>query len=260
MFTTLLKHEARSMGPQLLVYLVILAVIMASGLLIATTGVEPVASFGTMVAAAGGLFLHVAVPVTLLERYYKSLYGREGYLTMALPVKALTLYWAKVTWSYLVWLTAALIACGSWIAIAAVRGGFDEFAPALSTTPGFALAFFGVLLVVSLALYVVQFAWIVTYGMEERFRTLGLAGPLVVWLVSYLALQLVSVVAILLVPFGVAPDLGRIVFTPPAIEIGTATGSDLSFIPLGFMPVVVAAGAVFVVWTLRSLRDHTSLR
>ena len=90
MFTTVLKHEARSMGPQLLVYLGIVAVLMASGLLVAATGVEPVASFGTMVAAAGGLFLHLAVPVTLLERYYKSLYGREGYLTMALPVKAST--------------------------------------------------------------------------------------------------------------------------------------------------------------------------
>ncbi len=260
MFTTVLKHEARSMGPQLLVYLGIVAVLMASGLLVAATGVEPVASFGTMVAAAGGLFLHLAVPVTLLERYYKSLYGREGYLTMALPVKASTLYWAKITWAYVVWLAAALIACGSWIAIALIRGGFDAFAQALSTTPALAIGFFAVLLVVSLALYVVQFAWIVTLGMEERFRALGLAGPVVVWLGSYLALQVVSVVAILLIPFGVSPDLGRIVLTPPVIEIGTATGHDLSFIPLGFIPVVLAAGAVFVLWTLRSLRDHTSLR
>ena len=65
----------------------------------------------------------------------------------------------------------------------------------------------------------------------------------------------------MLIPIGVTSDLSQLVFASFIPELATAfTGGEPSFIPLGWLVVLPLGLPVFVLWTLRSLRDHTSLR
>lgn len=270
MFATLLKHEARLQGPTMLVFTGIALVIYAAGILAALTRIPAIAGFGLITSLTASGLIMVAFPAYLLIRYYQSLYGREGYLTMALPVRSGTLYAAKFTWASLTWLASTVVVLILWLGLvllqtsaqgatvadltAAVREGLAQMPPAFP-----AMVVLGI--VVSMVLYLAQFAWVVTFGMEERFRSLGIGGPVVVWVVSYAVMQVLATLAIILIPLGATPDLSGLVFTSFLPEMTRSLNNEEpAFVPLGWVVVLVLTAPVFVVWTLRSMKHHTSLR
>lgn len=270
MYAALLKHEARIQARPLLAYLGISLTLFAGGMALALLRIPALSSMGALITVGACAFLGLSVPVLLIQRYYASMYGREGYLTHAIPVKPATLYAAKFTWAALVWLISLIIATGlavgfyvaqmvstgypvgeAWASIVDALAG-------LATAPKVALVAWAL---IGLVIYVAQAAWIITFGMEDRFRGLGLGGPVVVWFASYAIMQVLIIAAILLIPLGVTLDFSEIVFATFAAELPKAfANEDPSFIPLGFVPVILATLPVYVIWTLRSLRKHTSLR
>lgn len=271
MFATVIKHEARLQAKTLAAILGIGLVVFAAGTGVILLPVPFVSGFGVAMTFGAVAFLAIATPVHLLERYARSMYGREGYLTHALPVSTRTLYWAKVTWAFAVWLVATLLAVALWGLTLLVQhthagGTVAEFVAsardALASVGAGPVALWSTWLVVGLFIYVVQLAWVVTFGMEERFRTLGWGGPVLVWFVAYLALQVVMGLAIFLVPVGITPDFSAWVFQSmlPHMAEAFMTNTDPGFIPMGWFPVLVVTAPVYIVWTLRSLRLHTSLR
>lgn len=270
MYAALLKHEARIQTRPLLSYLGMALAIFAGGLVVMLLRVPLLAELGNVVAIVACLLLAVGIPVTLLQRYYTSMYGREGYLTHAIPAKHTTLYAAKFTWAALVWAASLLVtlalgyglavaqtimtggtASDTWTALTTALAGANQTALALGIAWG----------VVGLLTYVAQFGWVVTFGMEDRFRSLGLGGPVVVWFVSYLLMQIVTLAAMVLIPLGVTTDFSELVFASFVGELPKAfANEDPSFIPLGWLPVILVTLPVYVIWTLHSLKKHTSLR
>ena len=80
--------------------------------------------------------------------------------------------------------------------------------------------------IIGLLTYVAQFGWVVTFGMEDRFRSLGLGGPVIMWLASYLILQVLMLATMMLIPLGVTLDFSELVFETfltqlPAAMAGT---------------------------------------
>lgn len=270
MYGALLKHEARIQTRTLLSYLGMALAIFAGGLAVMLLRVPLLAEIGNAVAIMACLLLAVGIPVTLLERYYTSMYGREGYLTHAIPAKHTTLYAAKFTWAALVWAASLLIAAALAYGIAVTQtimaGGtasdtWTALTTALADANQTALALGIAWVVVGLLTYVAQFGWVVTFGMEDRFRSLGLGGPVLVWFVTYLLMQIVTIVAMVLIPVGVTLDFRELVFASFLGELPKAfANEDPSFIPLGWLPVILVTLPVYVIWTLHSLKKHTSLR
>lgn len=270
MYAALLKNEARLQTRPLLSYLAIALVVYLGGIALVLIRVPILADLGNVAAVGACLLLAIGVPVHLLMRYYASMYGREGYLTHAVPAKHTTLYSAKYTWAAVTWAASLVVALGLAYGFAVAQtisaGGtasdtWTYLTNALAGINRTALILAVAWALVGLLTYVAQFAWIVTFGMEDRFRSLGLGGPVVVWLVSYLILQVVTLASMMLVPLGVTTDLGELVFETFLAELPAAfAGDDPSFIPLGWLPVILLTLPVYVIWTLRSLRNHTSLR
>ncbi|MFT3876957.1 MAG: hypothetical protein QM708_11130 [Propioniciclava sp.] len=270
MYAALLKHEARLQTRPLLAYLGIALAVFAGGMALALLRIPAVSQIGALATISACVFLALSVPAGVLMRYYTSMYGREGYLTHAIPAKHTTLYAAKFTWALAVWLIALVVAIGMgvgfFVAQTVAYGGtvadawtsLTEALAGLGTAPTIALVGW---CLIGVVIYVAQFGWIVTFGMEDRFRALGVGGPVLVWFASYLVLQVLTIVAILLIPLGVSLDLSELVFTTFASELPKAfANEDPSFIPLGWLPLLLATLPVYVVWTLRSLKKHTSLR
>lgn len=269
MYAALLKNEVRLGIRPLTAYLGIALALFASGVTMVLLRLPVASSFGFIVAIAASILLIVGIPLHLLQRYYATMYGRQGYLTHVLPVKHTTLYAAKFSWALVVWFVAIVLAVGlgllTFISQAVATGGtaqdvWRSLDEAFAAAPA-ARTVMVVWLVIVLLANIAQFGWIVSFGMEERFRSLGLGGPVVMWFVSYLVLQALSMAAIILIPIGVTPDLSQLVFASFLPELaGAFDGGDPSFIPIGWLVVLPLVLPVFVVWTLRSLRDHTSLR
>lgn len=269
MYTALLKNEARLEARPLGAYLGIALALFPTGALSVLLRLPVVSGFGFVIAIAASVLLVVGVPVHLLVRYYTGMYGRQGYLTHAIPARHTVLYAAKFSWALAVWLGAIVIALGlgllTFLSQAVASGGspadvwraLDEAFAAAPAARTVMVSWLVVVLLVNIA----QFGWVVTFGMEERFRSLGIGGPVLMWFASYAALQVLSMLAIVLIPVGVTSDLNNLVFASFLPELATAfEGGEPSFIPLGWIVVFPLALPVFVVWTLRSLRDHTSLR
>lgn len=269
MYAVLLKNEARLGIRPLAAYLGIALALFASGVAMVLLRLPVASGFGFIVAIAASILLAVGIPLHLLQRYYVTMYGRQGYLTHALPVKHTTLYAAKFSWALIVWSGAIVLAVGlgllTFISQAVAAGGtaqdvWRSLDEAFAAAPA-ARVVMVIWLVIVLFANVAQFGWVVSFGMEERFRSLGLAGPVLMWFVSYLVLQALSILAIVLIPIGVTSDLSQLVFASFLPELASAfDGGDPSFIPIGWLVVLPLVLPVFVVWTLRSLRDHTSLR
>ncbi|MBK8461818.1 MAG: hypothetical protein IPL36_01735 [Nigerium sp.] len=270
MYAALLKHEARLQARPLLSFLGIALAVFAGGLAAMLLRVPLLAEFGNVAAIIVCLLLAVGVPAHLLHRYYTSMYGREGYLTHVIPAKHTALYAAKFTWAAGVWAASLLLtlalAYGIAVAQTITAGGtasdtWAALATALANANQTALALGIAWIAVGLLTYVAQFGWVVTFGMEDRFRSLGLGGPVVVWFVSYLVMQVVTFAAMVLIPVGVTPDFSELVFASFLGELPKAfANEDPSFIPLGWLPVILVALPVYVIWTLHSLKKHTSLR
>lgn len=269
MYTALIKNEARLEARPLVAYLGIALALFATGVGSVLLRLPVLSGLGFVLAIAASLLLIIGIPLHLLVRYYVSLYGRQGYLTHAIPARHTSLYLARFTWAFAVWLAAIALSIGlgliTFISQAVASGGsaddvwraLDE---AFAAAPA-ARVVMAVWLVAVLATNVAQFGWVVTFGMKERFRSLGIGGPVLMWFASYAALQVLSILAIGLIPIGVTPDLNQLVFASFLPELaGAFSGGEPSFIPLGWLVVLPLVLPVFVVWTLRSLRDHTSLR
>lgn len=269
MFTTLIKHEARLQTKTLLAMLGIAVALFATGFVLAVLRLPVFASLGVLMAFGAGAAVTFAVPLYLLWRYAQSMYGREGYLTHALPVRPATLYWAKATWAFGVWLVAALVTVTMWLGALLAQqlasgGTVHAFVVTvrenLAALPANALVMFVGWLLLGLLTYVLQFGWIVTFGMEERFRSFGWGGPVVVWFVAYLVMQVAMVLGLFLIPLGMNHDL-QFVFEPLLPRMtGLFDNQNLGFVPLGWLPVLLATIPVYIIWTLRSLQSHTSLR
>lgn len=269
MFTALIKHEARLQTRPLLLASAACLAVFATGILFALLRLPFFATLGVLLAFGAGAAIMFVLPLYLLWRYAQSMYGREGYLTQALPVRPATLYAAKVTWAFVVWLLATVVGCLMWLGAALAQhitlgGSVSEFVASmreqLGNVPPGTLAWLVVWVLLGLLIYVLQFAWIITFGMEERFRSLGWGGPAVVWFVSYLAVQLLLVVGMFLVPLGLTYDFAWTFESLLPRVTAMFNNQDPGIIPMGWFPVLVATIPVYVVWTLRSLERHTSLR
>ncbi|MGC3955748.1 MAG: hypothetical protein QM804_16105 [Propionicimonas sp.] len=270
MFAALLKNEARLQARSLASYLGVALAIYAGGILLLLLRVPLMSSIGSIAAVGACLLLGISIPVLLVWRYYSSMYGREGYLTHALPAKHTTLYGAKFSWALGVWLVSLVIAAamvlGYIIAEAISAGGtaadaWNALTAGLAEIGTAPVTAFLIWLLIGIVIYVAQFGWIITFGMEERFRSLGLGGPVLVWFLTYVVLQVLTLASLLLIPIGVTLDLKQLVFSSFLPElIASVGGGEPSFIPLGWLPLLAATLPVYIVWTLRSLKNHTSLR
>lgn len=268
---TLIRHEyhrtARPFGA--LVGLATLGVLLA--FLLSWTAWPVVAGLGSalgmIITAAFLLVLVLGLAVDL----YKSGFSRQGYLTHLLPVKGSTILWAKIGWAFLlmlvgmVWFAGALIvsimaaqlSTGAPISQvwASVGGAVRDVVDA---TPTWVLVT-GLLLVVAMALaYVIQVYFAVSVGSEKRFHRLEAGGPVLIYALVYVVMQLVMMIGIVLIPVGlslvgevrlVTLDLG-VIFSENSNEV----------MPLGFVPALLLLGVAMLWRTVVSWRSRVALR
>lgn len=267
MYTTLIKHEALQMGRPLLVAAGVWAVAFALSIGLTLLDLTVVSEFAGGLAVVLAVGVAVGVGVYLLVSYYRTTAGRVAYLTMSIPVRGRVLYAAKATWAFVLLLVSMVVAMFATVvavgALAEASGGdfgdvWSRFASAFGSTA--ATVAMAAVVVIATALLIAEFAFYVTWGNRAEFHRFGAGGPVLVGLVGYVAMQFVTLAAILLIPLGV--DVGTPGLSLVHESFLSQFGSNAAepVIPVGFVPAYVILLAVLVLGTIRSLERRTSLR
>ena len=117
MFGKVLKNEIRhSARYNLVIYLVALAVsaFMTVSLITDSVGMGIVSCFALYVI---GIVTVVVTLVSVIKNFYDTLFARQGYLTLTLPVKGSTLLFSKVLVSFLWIIVGFAIMAATWLLI-----------------------------------------------------------------------------------------------------------------------------------------------
>lgn len=273
MMPTLLRWEWRlSVRPLAVSAGGLLALALAS-LIPVLLHVPVLGPLGRVVAFASVFLLVPAWLLVLAWRYWTGMYGREGYFTMALPVRGRGLFAAKTLYACAVALVGLVLsvavgmgvyAVTTWADRADVGRAFGVLRDMATAHP--AMAWVGVAgAVVSLVCLIVEVAAVMSIGAEGRWNRMGIGAPLIGLVILYVVTEVVNLVAILWVPIGITingPEPGRFVWRGmwSGFLDALRTGSQPDVLGLGSSLAAVALAVALGWWAVRSIERHTSLR
>ncbi len=269
---TLLKHEfiqtrgmlALTAGAALLVTL--------AGSLLAATGWPAISQIGIAVAVMAVLGLVPIAQILLVVRYWQSSYGRSGYLTQTLPVNGSRIYWAKMTWAWLVSLVGTVLSIGMGLAasplitlstgepltvITSLREGWEQLT---QVTPAWGVVAAVVTFAVMILIWPTQYFFAASIGSQAPMNRWGIGGPVVIYFAVYIAVQIVTFASFVALPLAIGMDGERLrlvrfdLFAEMA-----ADSSSAEVMPIGFVPALVLTTAVCLVWSVRSWKRRVSL-
>lgn len=221
------------------------------------------------------MFVPVALAL-LAACYWRTMYGREGYFTMSIPVRGRTLYASKTLFGLAVALVAAaLTLVGGAVGFASftmanavpLADGVAQLRETLSVVDASALWFAAASVLVNLVYIVVAGSALMTIGAEGRFNRLGFGAPVIGGALLYVVMQVLGLAAMLFLPFGMrltGPDAGAFVaqgmWSDFVVAIEDGGSTEPGVIGLGMLPLSILVTALLAWWAVRSVERRTSLR
>ena len=271
MVRTLIKHEVLRTGPMMgLILGVGTLVLLGSGFLTHLNIPVVSAVFGVF-----GLFLVGGMwplsQLALAVDFWRTSWGRMGYLTHSLPVRGSAILGARLVWGAAVQVIALAWTVLASLAMAYLGGpvfqgdgpAMEEAIPRFLASLGELLPWWQWVLVVLLALflgwfYLVMFYFAATIGSDPKLAGLGVVGPILTWIASYLVTSILCFGAIFL-PIGLTYaggglDLG-LVDTLHAYQM-----KENNIIPLGWVVAMVMLVAACIPWMVHNWNRRISLR
>ena len=271
MLSTILKHEFhRTKQPLALLFGVASLALLVSVALTLTglPAITTIAGFGATLVV--GAFLWITILWLALD-FYASNFGNQRYLTHSLPIPSSKLLWAKLLYAWgvalvaLVWFAAGffvsttLMGVTSGVSLAqAWSRQIDVVRQILSEQPAWVPLGLSCVAVAFLLTYVIIAFASISVGSEKRFNRWRIGGAVLVFVIIYLALQLLLLLGIVAIPLGVVPDTGPVEIAP--FKLSELFVADTEIVPLGFIPVMILTGAVLLWRTHRSWSARIDLR
>lgn len=266
----LIKHEIRRTLRWYLIAIGCAALVgglssLAAGLLPA-----PLNGLFSVTAVVAAVAVPSAMPLLLGVDFYRSSYSKTGYLTRAIPVRGTTIYWVKLLYAYALSLLSLAVGLAlgymAAISLAVVAGGsVDDVNASISSTfeamgellPGWAAA----LLVVAVLLW--PFTWLASYylaatvGSQSWSGRMGIGGPIVVWVLFYVASQVAGLLGAFI---PVHLQLGEDGFGVRTGVINIFTIEDSAIVPLGIFIMMFLLAVLAIGWGAVSFDKKAELR
>ncbi|WP_353112726.1 hypothetical protein [Microbacterium sp.] len=275
MIGTLFAQELRATWKNLSTGVGIALLVIVVSFALAALRIPVVGDIGLTMGLIVAAVITPAVLGMLIENYWRTMYGREGYFTMTIPVRGRTLFTAKVLYGFVAAVVALMITVlcllGGAVAFSLsqgqepfgfVRGAFSAVEPWMLWSSAAALLLMA-------AYLVIVGAAVMSIGAQGRFNHLGFGAPVLGAVILYFVMQIVTLAAILFVPVGVVMTgqdagtlVGRGMLDDFVAALTAPGGSDAAphVLGLGFVLTSVAVAALMAWWGGRAVERHTSLR
>ncbi|MBB1057027.1 hypothetical protein G6020_06375 [Dietzia sp. B19] len=274
MTTTLLTHEWLRTRGALGTTLGVIALVGVLGGLLGAAGWPLLSQFGLALGMLAAVVAVPAVQLTLAADYWRTGYGRTGYFTHSIPVRGSVIFWTKLMWAMAASLAALVLTAGlallTWWAAARQSGltspSYSVLSDAWTTVTTAAPAWMiaaGVLVTLgSFLIWPVYYYFSVSVGHERRLAALGAGGPVVVFVLVYVVTQLLSLMAMIALPFGISMGAGgslEFVRFDMIGELAAGAAASDDVMPVGFLAASVVL-VVFCLWrTARSWNHRVAL-
>lgn len=274
MTTTLLTHEWLRTRGALGTTLGVIALVGVLGGLLGAAGWPLLSQLGLALGMLAAVVAVPAVQLTLAADYWRTGYGRTGYFTHAIPVRGSVIFWTKLMWAMVASLAALVLTAGlallTWWAAARQSGltspSYSVLSDAWTTVTTAAPAWMiaaGVLVTLgSFLIWPVYYYFSVSVGHERRLAALGAGGPVVVFVLVYVVTQLLSLMAMIALPFGISMGAGgslEFVRFDMIGELAAGAAASDDVMPVGFLAASVVL-VVFCLWrTARSWNHRVAL-
>ena len=255
MIAKLLKHEFVRTRALLGVIFGAALASVALGCVLLALGIPVLETFGVIFSLLPVLVLVPAVQILMAVDFWQSSFRSQGYLTHAIPVKGATIYWTKLLWQMIVSAVAIVVGFFLLALVWFVLGtaGLEFFAaePNLFALVGNVLGAAGDIfpapvlygVIIPLALLACFFQWPVFFtfaasvGSAGSLGRMGGGGPVIAAIVAWLASQVITFLALVVVPFGIDMTPVGAGDAPEFIHFNIArlivSGSNSDIIPLG---------------------------
>lgn len=271
MIRNLIKHEALRTGPRAGTILGIFTLGMLSCGLFARFNFPVISTIIGWVGSTAIVLAWPVINVFLAIDFWRTSWGRAGYLTHSLPVKGSMILWVRLLWGAVVQVIAF-----AWTLLA-LFGNMYLSDPSFQ---GGNLPINGTFLLMSIGLlflgwcWLIQFYFAVTIGNDPRFADLGAAGPVITWVAVFMVSAVIAGVAIVLLPLGLDFTGGEVslrvvdIWTLAArYQLENVSGGipanmngNITVMPFGWIFVPVVLVAACIPWMVHNWNRRISLR
>ncbi|MFD2674605.1 hypothetical protein [Gulosibacter bifidus] len=275
MIAKLFKHEFLRTRIRLLQIIGVSVLVVAAAALFGAMQVPVLSPIFLLLAVLTVIALVPGTQCYLAFDYYRTGFGKEGYLTHALPVRGGKIFTAKLLWAFVVSVVmlvlAVLMLAAIWPLLVAEEPelprnlfeGISMFWNAIAASlPAWLLVLItvcGLLMVLSMP---VNLYFAIAVGCESKLRRFGIGGIVLAFVILYVCMQLLYFVSIVGVPWGIGelPNVPGQAGLIPVDYLGalTANASPEAF-PLGILPASMLAIALAIWRTHRSWNKKVSL-
>lgn len=277
MISSLFTQEVRSTRNTLGTAAGWMLIVVVGSLGMALLRVPIFSEFALRIAFIASAVFSPFLVALLAIRYWKSMYGAEGYFTMVIPVRGRALYTVKVLYASIVAVLGMIVAAVALLLATVVEGlmtGVSASDSLAKVWDGLALVpqhvlWLGVVGLIFICIAsIIQGASLMTIGASGRFNHLGIGAPIIGAVVLYFVTQIASIIALAVVPFGIrlsGPDAGSFVaegmgnFFVTLIK-NPSSSAEPSVLGLGMFLSFAVISVILAIWGVRSLERRTSLR
>lgn len=220
MLGRLIRYEFRASGRLIPIVYAVVGLLAVSGLLLSLVDAYIYMGLSFLLLFLAGAAAMIITYVVIISRFYRGLFGAEGYLSMTLPVTSQQLYLSKTIvglgWlllSTVVTVCAWLIAMFSLLRIAAnniefPRDFLQEMGRALQVFFGPSmLVFFVFSMLVSFLLFLAQAFFCITLSNVKPFHKLGIGTAVLAFVGLQILQQAIGAGLALLLPLSLRFDL-----------------------------------------------------
>ncbi|NLW11578.1 MAG: hypothetical protein GX028_06125 [Clostridiaceae bacterium] len=219
MFGKLIKHEFRATR-RLVPFIWLAVLVMASlNLISSQIGVKWLSTTSMILLVLLAIGQVIVTYVVIITRYYRSLYTDEGYLTHTIPARAGSLLGSKVLTSF-VWIILSIVAGVTVFLVIlfyfakARDASIGDIYNEIKAIVGFEnkdviiASIIGVIMVsYTILLQLAQMFFAMSFGSQARFHKLGIAGPIICYLILNFILEMITLAAMVFVPLGLELQL-----------------------------------------------------
>ncbi|MDD3958865.1 MAG: hypothetical protein GX099_08230 [Clostridiaceae bacterium] len=285
MFGKLVKHEFHATGRMIpLIFLV--TVIVAAMMVVSVVLELGVLVNVTLVLLFFTVFAEVIVTLVLIIwRYYRSMCGNEAYLTHTLPVRPHLLLWSKLLVSF-VWMALSYLLMLGMVAVIitlfASKNG-TSVSEIMSSMRNLwemlgleghevtVITIFVAVFVTSILGGLTNAFFSISLGSTSKFHQLGIGGPILVYIILYIALQLINLLGMVFIPLalriretGGVPKFDFISYNMIGWFSDRVSGNAAQFgesiVGIGSFLILPVIIAVLLITTANITEKHTSVR
>ena len=259
------------------IYPLMIFVTMAAALL-SQLNIPVLTSFTSTISTLALTLCAFYLTAMTVRNDYHNFQGKRGYLFRSIPAKSsefllsrlayyITFLWGTVIIYIFLLMAQIELSSGSPIFLLV-----NVFLTQVLFASGWGIGL-AVYVLISGLITIIALIFVITVGSEARLHRLGAGGPVLLYVIYYIASQLLTIASMLLIPLGVKMDLdpttGAFVNFELVTEgtfryfmdsLGSGADPNYAIIGIGFIFTQILLAVVMVILTYRSFDKKFSLR